>query len=70
MDPEQIRIQSDLRGLLSGDVYCDPLYLQMYASDASVYEIQPLGVVRPRNSRDVAELLKYCTEYHLNVYPR
>ncbi len=70
MDPEQIRIQSDLRGLLSGDVSCDSLYGQMYASDASVYEIQPVGVVRPRTTRDVSELLRYCTAQHLNVYPR
>lgn len=70
MDPEQIRIQSDLRGLLSGDVFCDGLYGQLYASDASVYEIQPIGVVRPRSTRDVSELLRYCTEHDLNVYPR
>jgi len=70
MEPEQIRIQADLRGLISGDVHCDPLYTQMYASDASVYEIRPLGVVRPRTTRDVAELMKYCLQHSLPVFPR
>lgn len=70
MDPEQIRIQADLRGLIEGDVHCDPLYTQLYASDASIYEIRPLGVARPRSTHDVAELLKYCRQHHLAVFPR
>ncbi len=70
MDPEQIRIQADLRGLIEGDVHCDPLFTQIYASDASIYEIKPLGVARPRSTRDVSELLKYCHEHQLAVFPR
>ncbi|MCA9133169.1 MAG: FAD-binding protein, partial [Planctomycetales bacterium] len=70
MDPEQIRIQADLRGLIEGDVHCDPLFTQMYASDASIYEMRPLGVARPRSTRDVAELLTYCRENRVPVFPR
>jgi FAD/FMN-containing dehydrogenase len=70
MDPEQTRILADLRGLIEGDVFCDPLFTQMYASDASIYEVQPLGVVRPRSTRDVSELLKYCQKQRLSVFPR
>ncbi len=70
MDPEQIRIQSDLRGLIEGDVHCDPLFSQLYASDASIYEVQPLGVARPRTTHDVSELLKYCHQNQLAVFPR
>lgn len=70
MDSEQTRIQADLRGRLEGDVHCDPLFAQMYASDASVYEIPPIGVVRPRSTADVSELLSYCSENDLAVFPR
>ena len=70
MDPEQIRIQADLGGLLDGEVHCDPLFAQMYAGDASVYEIRPLGVARPRSTRDVSELVRYCTENGITVFPR
>jgi FAD/FMN-containing dehydrogenase/Fe-S oxidoreductase len=70
MTPEQILIQADLRGLIAGDVYCDPLFTQMYASDASIYEIRPLGVVRPRTASDVAGLLKYCHQHRIGVFPR
>ncbi|MCA9126663.1 MAG: anaerobic glycerol-3-phosphate dehydrogenase subunit C [Planctomycetales bacterium] len=70
MDPEQSRIQADLRGLVEGDVFCDPYYSQLYASDASIYEIRPLGVARPRSTRDVTEILRYCQENELSVFPR
>ena len=38
MDQERERIQDDLRGLLEGEVHCDDAFVQMYASDASVYD--------------------------------
>ena len=40
MDQERDRVQADLRGVLEGDVHCDDIFVQMYASDASIYEIQ------------------------------
>lgn len=70
MDPEQIRIQSDLGGLLDGEVQCNSLYTQMYASDASVYEVPPIGIARPRSTRDVVELLRYCNEHQVAVFAR
>ena len=62
MDQERQRIQDDLRGLLKGDVRCDDVFLQLYASDASVYQIRPLGVVRPRNTADVVACMQYAAE--------
>lgn len=70
MDPEQIRLQADLSGLIDGDVHCDPIYTQMYASDASIYEMRPLGVARPRSTRDVSELVKYCRENNVGIFAR
>jgi hypothetical protein len=58
MDPARQRIQDDLRGLVRGDVRCDELFLQLYASDASIYQIKPLAVVRPRSTADVAACLQ------------
>ncbi len=70
MDPEQTRIQADLRGLIAGEVYCDPLFAQMYASDGSVYELAPLGIVRPKSTEDIVRLMRYATEHKLPVFPR
>ena len=70
MDPEQQRIEEDLRGLLQGDVRCDDLFTQLYASDASIYELRPLGVVRPRSLDDVVATVRYAAENHLPIHAR
>ncbi|HEY3394286.1 MAG TPA: anaerobic glycerol-3-phosphate dehydrogenase subunit C, partial [Lacipirellulaceae bacterium] len=70
MDPEQQRIQEDLRGLLKGEVRCDELFAQLYASDASIYELRPLGVVRPRTLEDVIATVRYAAENSLPIHAR
>jgi FAD/FMN-containing dehydrogenase/Fe-S oxidoreductase len=70
MDTDQQRIEEDLRGLLKGDVRCDDVFTQLYASDASIYELRPLGVVRPRTVDDVVAVVKYAAENHLAIHPR
>ena len=68
MEAEQARIQADLRGILDGEVFCDPLHSQMYASDASLYQIAPIAVVRPRHGDDVSNCIKYAVENALPVF--
>ena len=70
MDQERQRIQDDLRGLVKGDVRCDDVFLQLYASDASVYQIRPLGVVRPRNTADVVACVQYAAERKIPIHAR
>lgn len=70
MDQERERIQADLRGLLTGEVRCDDVFLQMYASDASIYEIKPLAVVRPRGVADVVACVQYAAENEIPIHPR
>ncbi len=70
MDPERERIQADLRGLIKGDVRCDDVTLQLYASDASIYEIKPLAVIRPRALADVVACVQYAAENRLPLHAR
>lgn len=70
MDQQRERIQEDLRGLVSGEVRCDDVFLQLYASDASIYQIMPLGVVRPRTAADIAAVIQYAQENHLPIHAR
>src|SRR3954471_9127870 len=70
MDQQRERIQADLRGLLEGEVRCDDLFTQMYASDASLYELRPLAVVRPRSTDDVAATVRYARERALPIHAR
>lgn len=70
MDAEQRRIEEDLRGQLDGRVRCDDLFTQLYATDASIYEQRPLGVVRPRHAGDVAATVRYAAENEIPVHAR
>ena len=70
MDQERERIREDLRGLLQGEVLCDDYSLQLYASDASIYEIRPRAVVRPRSSEDVVQCVQYAAENNLPLHAR
>lgn len=70
MDPERKRIEEDLRGLVAGEVRCDDVTVQQYATDGSIYEIRPLGVVRPKNTADVAATARYATENGLPLHAR
>lgn len=70
MDSERERIQADLRGLLQGDVFCDDAHAQLYAADASLYEVRPIGVVRPRHAADVAACVKYAADHSLPIHAR
>ena len=70
MDLERERIQEDLRGLVDGDVRCDDVFLQLYASDASIYQIRPLGVVRPRSTSEVSAIVQYAAKHRISLHAR
>lgn len=70
MDIEKQRVQDDLRGILAGDVDCDAITSQLYASDASIYEMVPLGVICPRNINDVVTTAQYAASNEISLHPR
>ena len=70
MDTEQQRIEEDLRGQIAGEVRCDDLFVQLYATDASIYEIAPLGVVRPRTVEDVVATVRYAASHDISLLAR
>lgn len=70
MDEIRARIHDDLRGIITGELLFEPLARAAYAHDASLYEIDPLGVVVPRNLDDVANLVRYAAENSLAIHPR
>ncbi|MGH2405696.1 MAG: FAD-binding and (Fe-S)-binding domain-containing protein, partial [bacterium] len=42
----------------------------LYSTDASIYQIMPVGVVVPRDAEDIAATLRLCAEEHVPVLPR
>ncbi len=55
---------------VDGDVRFDEYSRQMYATDASAYEVTPIGVVLPASTDDVASVVSYCADEGIPVLPR
>jgi FAD/FMN-containing dehydrogenase/Fe-S oxidoreductase len=59
-----------LQGRIAGEVRFDPMTKVLYSTDASIYEIEPLGVVIPRTPEDVIATVEICSHYGVPVLPR
>ena len=59
VDREALR--QELVRQIAGEVRFDALSRALYATDASVYQIVPLGVVIPRNREDILRTLEVCS---------
>lgn len=70
MDEARARIYDDLRGIVEGELYFEPLDRAPYAIDASLYQVDPLGVVVPRSEHDVVNVVRYAAENHIALHTR
>ncbi|MCH7987668.1 MAG: anaerobic glycerol-3-phosphate dehydrogenase subunit C [Planctomycetes bacterium] len=70
MDEQQQRIVEDLSGLFRGELCCDRLTASLYASDAGLYQMSPLGVAYPQDRDDVVTLARYSAETDLPLIAR
>ena len=70
LDAAQQRIADDLAGAFEGELRFDRVARAMYATDASLYEIPPLGVALPRHAKDVVLLARYAEEANIPLVPR
>jgi FAD/FMN-containing dehydrogenase len=59
-----------LRKSLRGEVLFDAFSRGRYSTDASIYQIEPVGVVVPRDRDDVAAALAVAREEGVTVLPR
>src|SRR5437870_1395481 len=64
------RVEDDLRGFIKGDILFDDLSRTMYSTDASLFQMRPLGVVVPRDEEDVQGLVRYAAEKGIPIVPR
>ena len=60
----------DLDRLVSGEVRFDKMSRILYSTDASIYQIEPVGVVLPRNAEDVIAVVETADKYGVSVLPR
>src|SRR5262245_9528288 len=59
-----------LKKRISGEVRFDKVSRLIYSTDASIYEIEPLGVVLPRTHDDVFAVMEITRDFNVPVLPR
>jgi FAD/FMN-containing dehydrogenase/Fe-S oxidoreductase len=63
-------LRETLRATISGDVRFDRVSRGLYSTDASVYQIVPLGVVFPRTEEDILATLAACRRFGVPLTAR
>src|SRR5690606_16801766 len=63
-------LETRLRRELRGDVKFDRFTRGRYATDASIYQIEPLGVVVPRDADDARRALEIAADAGVPILPR
>src|SRR5690349_16787120 len=68
--PGDSRLADRLRRELEGDVLFDAFSRGRYATDASIYQIEPIGVVVPKRVSDIEAAIAIGREEGVPVLPR
>ena len=63
-------IENALKRRVSGEVKFDPFTRVLYSTDASIYQMEPVGVVIPRNVEDVLAVIEVARDSRVPVLPR
>jgi FAD/FMN-containing dehydrogenase/Fe-S oxidoreductase len=71
VDPARAEhVRDDLKGVLKGELLFDDLSRTLYSTDASIFEVRPVGVAIPRDEEDVAALVRYAAENQVPLVAR
>ncbi|HET7032794.1 MAG TPA: FAD-binding oxidoreductase, partial [Casimicrobiaceae bacterium] len=63
-------LRRELETALSGEFRFDAVSRALYSTDASVYQIQPIGVALPRTRDDLKRLVQICARVHCPITMR
>jgi FAD/FMN-containing dehydrogenase/Fe-S oxidoreductase len=63
-------LQQALARVIEGELRFDPASRGRYATDASIYQVAPLGVLVPRSHDDVRAAFEVCRSLGVPVLPR
>ncbi|MEW6028543.1 MAG: FAD-linked oxidase C-terminal domain-containing protein [Chloroflexota bacterium] len=61
---------NDLARRFTGDIRFDPASRILYSTDASIYQIEPLGVAFPRTQEDLSAAVELAAKYRVPILPR
>ncbi|GAB5495321.1 MAG: FAD-binding and (Fe-S)-binding domain-containing protein [Phycisphaerales bacterium] len=66
----RIQLAAELERVIDGEVRFGRHDRGLYSTDASIYQVEPLGVVVPRSVVDAAKAAEYCLREGIPLLPR
>src|SRR5512147_1391933 len=60
----------ELRKRFAGDIRLDLASRILYSTDASIYQMEPLGVVFPKTQEDLHAAVELAAKYKVPILPR
>ena len=70
IDQKRAALHTHLRDHVDGEVRFDEGTRKLYSTDASIYQIEPLGVVLPRTTDALRTAMQIALEMHVPIVPR
>ena len=67
---DYFEIEAELKKRVEGDIHFDKFSRLLYSTDASIYQIEPMGVVVPRHKRDVQAVIEVANRLGVSVLSR
>jgi FAD/FMN-containing dehydrogenase/Fe-S oxidoreductase len=67
---DYLEIEAELKKRIDGDVRFDRYSRLLYSTDASMYQIEPVGVVVPRHKGDVQAVIEVANKLNVSVLAR
>ncbi|HSB02464.1 MAG TPA: FAD-linked oxidase C-terminal domain-containing protein [Anaerolineales bacterium] len=61
---------NELRKCFTGDIRLDLASRTLYSTDASIYQLEPLGVVLPKTQEDLHAAVELAAKYRVPILPR
>src|SRR5437016_11473262 len=69
-DIDRRGLTASLAAQIEGEVRFDRISQALYSTDASVYQILPLGVVIPKSRDDVVRTVNFCRQFGASITAR
>ncbi|MCE2883783.1 MAG: FAD-binding protein [Planctomycetaceae bacterium] len=70
LDALRMRVSSSLRGVAHADIRFGRHDRMLYATDASIYQVEPIGVVVPHSVDDGAKVVAHLAQEGVSILPR
>lgn len=64
------KLESQLRKCVRGEIHFDPMHRRVYSVDASIYEVEPIGIVIPQDKQALIDTVAVTRDFNIPIIAR